>query len=92
MSSVVDCLLVLRDNLNPGVVDDNSQDVSKTPSRKKWRVPETDESLVAAAPQGKTPSGENRGNGVPYPKSQQKTPAFNGTHVFLFAHCFVYEL
>ncbi|EMS62353.1 Kinesin-4 [Triticum urartu] len=78
MSSVVDCLLVLRDNLNPGVVDDNSQDVSKIPSRKKWRVPETDESLVAAAPQGKTPSGENRGNGVPYPKSQQKTPAFNG--------------
>ncbi|KAF6991164.1 hypothetical protein CFC21_008275 [Triticum aestivum] len=78
MSSVVDCLLVLRDNLNPGVVDDNSQDVSKIPSRKKWRVRETDESLVAAAPQGKTPSGENRGNGVPYPKSQQKTPAFNG--------------
>uniref|UniRef100_A0A452ZKV1 Kinesin motor domain-containing protein n=1 Tax=Aegilops tauschii subsp. strangulata TaxID=200361 RepID=A0A452ZKV1_AEGTS len=78
MSSVVDCLLVLRDNLNPGVVDDNSQDVSKIPSRKKWRVPETDGSLVAAAPQGKTPSGENRGNGVPYPKSQQKTPAFNG--------------
>ncbi|KAM3405450.1 hypothetical protein ACQJBY_008122 [Aegilops geniculata] len=78
MSSVVDCLLILRDNLNPGVVDDNSQDVSKIPSRKKWRVPETDESLVAAAPQGKTPSGENRGNGVPYPKSQQKTPAFNG--------------
>ncbi|XP_047094904.1 kinesin-like protein KIN-14K isoform X2 [Lolium rigidum] len=79
MSSVVDCLLVLRDNLSPGLVNDNSRDVLKTPSRKKWRVPETDVSLVAAgAAQGKTPTREDRGNGLPYPKSQQKTPAFNG--------------
>ncbi|KAK1699239.1 hypothetical protein QYE76_015936 [Lolium multiflorum] len=79
MSSVVDCLLVLRDNLSPGLVNDNSEDVSKTPSRKKWRVPETDVSLVAGgASQGKTPTREDRGNGLPYPKSQQKTPAFNG--------------
>ncbi|XP_071680991.1 kinesin-like protein KIN-14K isoform X2 [Lolium perenne] len=79
MSSVVDCLLVLRDNLSPGLVNDNSGDVLKTPSRKKWRVPETDVSLVAGgAAQGKTPTREDRGNGLPYPKSQQKTPAFNG--------------
>ncbi|CAM0954505.1 unnamed protein product [Alopecurus aequalis] len=78
MSSVVDCLLVLRDNLNPGLVDDSSGDVSKTPSRKKWRVPQTDGSLVAGAAQGRTPSVEDRGNGLPYPKSQQRTPAFNG--------------
>ncbi|KAM0879142.1 hypothetical protein ACQ4PT_034458 [Festuca glaucescens] len=79
MSSVVDCLLVLRDNLSPELVKDNSGDVSKTPSRKKWRVPETDGSLVAGgAAQGKTPTREDRGNGLPYPKSQQKTPAFNG--------------
>uniref|UniRef100_A0ACD5TEY3 Uncharacterized protein n=1 Tax=Avena sativa TaxID=4498 RepID=A0ACD5TEY3_AVESA len=79
MSPVVDCLLALRDNLSPGLVDDNSGGVSKTPPRKKWRVPETDGSLVAGgAAQGKMPPGEDRGNGLPYPKSQQKTPSFNG--------------
>ena len=83
MTSVVDCLLVLRDNLSPGLVDDNPGDVLKTP-RKKWRVPQTDGSLVAGAAHGKTPSVEDRGNGLPYPKSQQKTPAFNGMCVLLF--------
>ncbi|KQK05332.1 kinesin-like protein KIN-14K [Brachypodium distachyon] len=77
MSSVVDCLLVLQDNLNPALVD-NLGNVSKTPSRKKWRVLETDGPVVASAAQGKTSSGEDRGNGLPYPKSQQKTPVFNG--------------
>jgi hypothetical protein len=67
------------------LVDDNSGDVLKTPSRKKWRVPETNGSLVAGgAAQGKTPTREDRGNGLSYPKSQQKTPAFNGMHVLLF--------
>ncbi|KAM0887779.1 hypothetical protein ACQ4PT_028774 [Festuca glaucescens] len=47
MSSVVDCLLVMRDN-------------------ESWTA------------QGKTPTREDRGNGLAYPKSQQKTPAFNG--------------
>lgn len=78
MSSVVDCLLVLRDSVNPGLDDDISGDVSRTPSRKKWRVPETDGPLVPGAAQGKTSPGEDRRNGLPDPKSQQKTPVFSG--------------
>lgn len=84
MSSVVDCLLVLRDSVNPGLDDDISGDVSRTPSRKKWRVPETDGPLVPGAAQGKTSPGEDRRNGLPDPKSQQKTPVFSGMHILFF--------
>uniref|UniRef100_A0A0E0L4S5 Kinesin motor domain-containing protein n=1 Tax=Oryza punctata TaxID=4537 RepID=A0A0E0L4S5_ORYPU len=74
MSGVVDCLLVLRESVSSGLRDDTS----KAPSRKKWRVSETGELLVPGVVQGKTSPGEDKMNGLPDPKSQQKTPIFNG--------------
>uniref|UniRef100_A0A0E0BVV9 Kinesin motor domain-containing protein n=1 Tax=Oryza meridionalis TaxID=40149 RepID=A0A0E0BVV9_9ORYZ len=74
MSGVVDCLLVLRESVSSGLRDD----ISKAPLRKKWRVPETGEPLVPGVAQGKTSPGEDKRNGLPDPKSQQKTPIFNG--------------
>uniref|UniRef100_A0A0D3G9W4 OsHP1 n=1 Tax=Oryza barthii TaxID=65489 RepID=A0A0D3G9W4_9ORYZ len=74
MSGVVDCLLVLRESVSSGLRDGTS----KAPLRKKWRVPETGEPLVPGVAQGKTSPGEDKRNGLPDPKSQQKTPIFNG--------------
>uniref|UniRef100_A0A0D9WIT2 Kinesin motor domain-containing protein n=1 Tax=Leersia perrieri TaxID=77586 RepID=A0A0D9WIT2_9ORYZ len=74
MSGVVDCLLVLKENVSPGL----GNDISKAPLRKKWRVPEIDEPTVPSVAQGRTSPGEDKRNGLPDPKSQQKTPVFNG--------------
>uniref|UniRef100_J3M901 Kinesin motor domain-containing protein n=1 Tax=Oryza brachyantha TaxID=4533 RepID=J3M901_ORYBR len=74
MSGVVDCLLVLRESVSSGLCDDTS----KAPLRKKWRVPEIGEPLGPGVAQGNTSPGEDKRNGLPDPKSQQKTPIFNG--------------
>ncbi|TKW26290.1 hypothetical protein SEVIR_3G178700v4 [Setaria viridis] len=78
MSSVVECLLVLRDSVDPRLGDDSPQDVAKTPSRKQWGVSEMDKPQVPGAALGKRSPGEDRRNGVPEPKAHQKTSVFSG--------------
>ncbi|KAL6851765.1 hypothetical protein ACP4OV_020329 [Aristida adscensionis] len=76
MSSVVECLLVLRDSVDPRLGDDTLPNVTKTPSRKQWGVPEMDR--IPGAAQGKKSPGEDRRNGVPDTKAQHKTSMFSG--------------
>ncbi|CAL5095875.1 unnamed protein product [Urochloa decumbens] len=78
MSSVVECLLVLRDSVDPRLGDNSAPDVAKTSSRKQWRVLETDKPQVPGAALGKRSPGEDRRNGVPEPKADQKTSVFSG--------------
>jgi kinesin family member C2/C3 len=77
MSSVVECLLVLWDSVEPRLGDDTQLDVAKSPSRKQWGVPEMDRPQVPGATQGRSPD-EDRRNGIPDPKSQLKTSVFSG--------------
>ncbi|KAL6618911.1 hypothetical protein ACP70R_034050 [Stipagrostis hirtigluma subsp. patula] len=78
MSSVVECLLVLRDSVDPRLGDDTPLNVAKIPSRKQWGVPEMDSPQVPRAAQGKRSPGEDRRNGVPDPKAQHKNSIFSG--------------
>ncbi|KAL6609625.1 hypothetical protein ACP70R_039594 [Stipagrostis hirtigluma subsp. patula] len=78
MSSVVECLLVLRDSVDPRLGDDTPLNVAKIPSRKQWGVPEMDSPQVPRAAQGKRSPGEDRRNGVPDPKVQHKNSIFSG--------------
>ncbi|CAN6341345.1 unnamed protein product [Urochloa humidicola] len=78
MSSVVECLLVLRESVDPRLGDGSAQDVVKTPSRKQWGVLEMDKPQVPGAALGKRSPGEDRRNGVPEHKAHQKTSVFSG--------------
>lgn len=78
MSSVVECLLVLRDSVDPRLGYDSPPDVAKTPSRKQWGVQEMDRPQVPGAALGKRSPGEDRRNGVPESKAHQKTSFFSG--------------
>ncbi|CAN6327561.1 unnamed protein product [Urochloa humidicola] len=78
MSSVVECLLVLRDSVDPRLGYDSAQDVAKAPSRKQWGVLEMDKPQVPGAALGKRSPGEDRRNGVPEHKAHQKTSVFSG--------------
>uniref|UniRef100_A0A0A9CGW9 Kinesin motor domain-containing protein n=1 Tax=Arundo donax TaxID=35708 RepID=A0A0A9CGW9_ARUDO len=78
MSSVVECLLVLRDSVDPRLSDGTAPDVAKTQLRKQWGAREMDRPQIPSAAQGKRSPGENRINGVPDPKAQHKTSVFSG--------------
>ncbi|KAG2626297.1 hypothetical protein PVAP13_3KG340200 [Panicum virgatum] len=78
MSSVVECLLVLRDSVDPRLGDDSPADVAKTPLRKQWGVPEMDRPQVPGAALGKRFPGEDMRNGVPESKAHKKTSVFSG--------------
>jgi len=84
MSSVVECLLVLRDSVDPRLGDDSPADVAKTPLRKQWGVPEMDRPQVPGAALGKRFPGEDMRNGVPESKAHQKTSVFSGIQILLF--------
>jgi kinesin family member C2/C3 len=77
MSSVVECLLVLRDSVDPRLGDDTQLDVAKSPSRKQWGVPEMDMPQVPGPMQGRSP-GEDKRNEIPDSKGQHKTSVFSG--------------
>ncbi|CAD6333170.1 unnamed protein product [Miscanthus lutarioriparius] len=78
MSSVVECLLVLRDSVDPKLGGNIPPDVTRTPSRKQWGVPEMDKPQVPGAALGKRSPAEDKRNGVADPKAHQKTPVFSG--------------
>ncbi|GJN14976.1 hypothetical protein PR202_gb01859 [Eleusine coracana subsp. coracana] len=80
MSSVVECLLVLRDSVDPRLGDGTQLDITKSPSRKQWGVPETERPQLPAATQGRRSPGEDRRNGVPDPKGQHKTSVFSDSY------------
>jgi kinesin family protein C2/C3 len=83
MSSVVECLLVLRDSVDPRLGDDSPQDGAKTPSRKQWGFSKMDKPQVLSAPLGKRSPGEDMRNGVLEPKAHQKTSVFSGNQILL---------
>ncbi|XP_072963056.1 kinesin-like protein KIN-14K [Typha angustifolia] len=90
MSAVVDCLLILRDHvyIEPG--EDGFLDASKSgvQLRKRWRLPETDKSVVRGAEQrkniqiqqGSTTSREERRKGLSESKSKltSRSPVTSG--------------
>ncbi|NP_001345658.1 Kinesin-like protein KIN-14K [Zea mays] len=78
MSPVVECLLVLRDSVDPRLGDDIPPDVTRTPLRKQWGVPEMDKPQVHGAALGKRSPAEDKRNGVADPKAHQKTSVFSG--------------
>lgn len=81
MSSVVECLLVLRDSVDPRLGDDIPPDVTRTPLRKQWGVQEMDKPQVPAAALGKRSPAEDMRNGVADSKTHQKTSVFSGQKV-----------
>jgi len=81
MSSVVECLLVLRDSVDPKLGGNIPPDVTRTPSRKQWGVPEMDKPQVPGAALGKRSPAEDKRNGVADPKAHQKTPVFSGRFI-----------
>lgn len=66
-SSVVECLLVLRDSVDPQI-----------PLRTQWGVPEIDMPQATGAALGKLSPGEDRRNGIPVLKAHRKTSVFCG--------------
>ncbi|AQK94916.1 kinesin-related protein3 [Zea mays] len=81
MSSVVECLLVLRGSVDPRLGDDIPPDVTRTPLRKQWGVQEMDKPQVPAAALGKRSPAEDMRNGVADSKTHQKTSVFSGQKV-----------
>ncbi|KAJ1263709.1 hypothetical protein BS78_09G207000 [Paspalum vaginatum] len=78
MSPVVECLMVLRDSVDPRLGDDIPTDFTTSPLRKQWGVPEMDRPQVTGAALGKRYPGEDRRNGIPDLKAHQKTSVFSG--------------
>ncbi|OQU78322.1 hypothetical protein SORBI_3009G202801, partial [Sorghum bicolor] len=78
MSSVVECLLVLRDSVDPKLGGNIPPDVTRTPSRKQWGVLEMDKPQVPGAALEKRSPVEDKRNGVADLKAHQKTPVFSG--------------
>jgi kinesin family protein C2/C3 len=81
MSSVVECLLVLRDSVDPKLGGNIPPDVTRTPSRKQWGVLEMDKPQVPGAALGKRSPAEDKRNGIADPKAHQKTPVFSGRFI-----------
>jgi kinesin family member C2/C3 len=81
MSPVAECLLVLRDSVDPRLGDDIPPDVTRTPLRKQWGTPEMDKPQVPGAALGKRSPAEDQRNGVADPKAHQKTSVFSGRFI-----------
>ncbi|WVZ99310.1 hypothetical protein U9M48_044633 [Paspalum notatum var. saurae] len=78
MSSVVECLLILRDSVDPRLGYDILTDLTRIPLRKQWGVPEMDRPQVTGAALGKRSPGEDRRNDIEDLKTHQKTSVFSG--------------
>lgn len=73
MSSIVECLLALKDNVATQLGGHISNSTAKTPIRRKLELRETDGPVLSVATPGKR-----------YPKSQQRSPLLSGTHIMSF--------
>uniref|UniRef100_A0ACD5W3Y6 Uncharacterized protein n=1 Tax=Avena sativa TaxID=4498 RepID=A0ACD5W3Y6_AVESA len=71
MSSIVECLLALRDNVTTGLGENISNYAAKTPTRPVFPV---------STPGNRTP-GEDRRRGLWDPKSPQRSPLLSGQKV-----------
>uniref|UniRef100_A0A0E0N2B8 Kinesin motor domain-containing protein n=1 Tax=Oryza rufipogon TaxID=4529 RepID=A0A0E0N2B8_ORYRU len=70
MSSIVECLLALKDNVATQLGGHISNSTAKTPIRRKLELRETDGPVLSVATPGKR-----------YPKSQQRSPLLSGQKI-----------
>uniref|UniRef100_I1NRK4 Kinesin motor domain-containing protein n=1 Tax=Oryza glaberrima TaxID=4538 RepID=I1NRK4_ORYGL len=70
MSSIVECLLALKDNVATQLGRHISNSTAKTPIRRKLELRETDGPVLSVATPGKR-----------YPKSQQRSPLLSGQKI-----------
>ena len=75
MSSVVECLLALRDNVAIGLGENLSNYAAKTPTRP----------VVPFSTPGKRSPGEDRRRGLWDPKSPQRSPLLSGMCFLCFS-------
>lgn len=83
MSSVVECLLALKDNVTAGLGQNITNNAAKTPLRRKLELEECDGPIISVMTPGKR-SGEERWKGHWDPKSQQRSILHSGMLMLLF--------
>lgn len=81
MSSVVECLLALKDNVTTGSGQSISNNAVKTPLRRKQEVRESDGPTISVLTPRKSSPGEERWKGHWDPKSQQGSILLSGQKV-----------
>uniref|UniRef100_A0A0D9V5J1 Kinesin motor domain-containing protein n=1 Tax=Leersia perrieri TaxID=77586 RepID=A0A0D9V5J1_9ORYZ len=81
MSSVVECLLAIKDNVTTQLGGHISNSAAKTPIRRKLELRETDGHVLSFATPGKRSPGEDRRKGFWDSKSQQRSPLHSGQKV-----------
>jgi kinesin family member C2/C3 len=77
MSSVVECLLALKDNVTTG----SGQNNVKTPLRRRLELRESDGPIISVVTPGKRSPREERQKGHWDLKSQQRNNLHSGMHV-----------
>ncbi|XP_066307161.1 kinesin-like protein KIN-14C [Miscanthus floridulus] len=80
VSSVVECLLALKDNVTTGLGQNITNNAAKTPLRRKLELEESDDPIISVMTPGKR-SGEERWKGHWDPKSQQRSILHSGQKV-----------
>ncbi|KAG0539365.1 hypothetical protein BDA96_03G316100 [Sorghum bicolor] len=80
VSSVVECLLALKDNVTTGLGQNITNNAAKTPLRRKLELEESDGPIISVMTPGKR-SGEERWKGHWDPKSQQRSILHSGQKV-----------
>ncbi|KAF0906815.1 hypothetical protein E2562_013215 [Oryza meyeriana var. granulata] len=81
MSSIVECLLAIKDNVTTQLGGHITHPAAKTPIRRKLELRETDGPVLSVATPGKRSPGEERRKGFWDPKSQQRSPLLSGQKV-----------
>ncbi|KAL5227342.1 hypothetical protein ABZP36_015607 [Zizania latifolia] len=89
MSSIVECILAIKDNVTTRLSGHISNYAAKTPIRRKLELRETDGPVLTVATPGKLSPGEDRRKGHWDPKSQQRSPLLSGqkvNEIFQYKH------
>ncbi|XP_006644693.2 kinesin-like protein KIN-14C [Oryza brachyantha] len=81
MSSIVECLLAIKDSVTTQLGGHISNCATKTPIRRKLELRETDGPVLSVATPGRRSPGEERRKGFWDPKSQQRSPLLSGQMV-----------
>ncbi|XP_014755138.1 kinesin-like protein KIN-14C isoform X2 [Brachypodium distachyon] len=77
MSSIIECILALKDSVTTGLGENISDYAAKTPSRRKLELRETVGPVIPVSAPGRSP-GEDRRRGLWDPKTPQRSPLLSG--------------
>ncbi|KAG8055466.1 hypothetical protein GUJ93_ZPchr0001g31328 [Zizania palustris] len=89
MSSIVECILAIKDNVTTRLSGHISNFAAKTSIRRKLELRETDGPVLSVATPGKLSTGEDRRKGHWDLKSQQRSPLLSGqkvNEIFQYKH------